>query len=126
MTEGRVIIAYGRYSYAEAGPDKALRPCVTIDFLAKNKTAKPGTGTDFMIRLLIRIAKDPKVASYRGVLIDSMNCGDREMCVRRWHFFTDLIGFTPFGDPQIPYGYAFMPMTTVRMIAGKAGLAPTE
>ncbi len=117
MTEGRRILAFGRYSFANAGSMNAIRPCVQIQFIARSETAAPGTGLDFTLRLLLRIAKDPKAASAKGLLIDSMNCGDMSACERRWRFFTQKVGFTPLKNDGQPYGYAFMQMTTVHAIA---------
>lgn len=121
MTEGRRILAFGRYGYAEAGPENALRPCVLIQFIARSETARPGTGLDFTLRLLLRIAKDPKAVSGKGLLIDSMNCGDLTACERRWRFFTKTVGFTPLKDDGRPFGYAFMPMATLHDIAATVG-----
>jgi hypothetical protein len=117
--EGRVL-AYGRYSYVESSADKSLIPCVRIDFIARDRTADPGTGTDFMLRLFIRIAKDPRASIARGVLIDSINCGDPNACAQRWRFFTEKFGFIPLRDDGLTSGYAFMPMSRVREIAAAA------
>ena len=120
MAEGRRILAYGRYVHAQAGPDNDIRPCVRIDFVARDVTADPGTGTAFMLRLLSRIARDPKASAAKGILIDSMDHGDPDIRARRWRFFTQKLGFTPLRDDGRQHGYAFMPMATVREIAATA------
>jgi hypothetical protein len=122
MADERRILAFGRYSHAESGADRSLIPFVRIDFIARDKTADPGIGTQFMLRLLIRVAGDPKANLARGVMIDSMNCGDPAACDRRWRFFTEKFGFTPVREDGLTFGYAFMPMSRVREIAAEATL----
>ena len=121
MAENARILAYGRYACAEAGPEASLRPCIYIDFVARDTGAAPGTGTDLMINLLVRIARDPKAAMAKGVLIDVIDCGNPEACTRRWRFFIELMGFRPLHDDGRPCGYAFMSMEQVREIAARAG-----
>jgi hypothetical protein len=120
MAHERRILAFGRYSHAEMGTDRALMPCVRIDFIARDRAADPGLGTEFLLRLLIRIAGDPKADLARGVMIDSMNCGDPAVCDRRWRFFTEKFGFTPLREDGLTFGYAFMPMSRVSEIAAEA------
>lgn len=120
MADGQRILAFGRYTYAEGVSNSSLRPCVRIDFVARDLKANPGIGMDLMIRLLVRIAVDPRAAAYKGVLIDAMNCGNPEACVRRWRFFTELIGFRPLQNNSQPWGYAFLRMDLVREIAARA------
>lgn len=126
MAEERRILAFGRYVHAEAGPDMDIRPCVRIDFVARDVTADPGTGTAFMLRLLIRIGRDPKASVAKGILIDSMDCGDPSIRARRWRFFTQKLGFTPLHNDGRPHGYAFMPMTTVREITAAAEMKMSD
>lgn len=120
MADGQRIIAFSRYSYVQAGPDKALLPYVRIDFVARDIEHGKGSGMEIMLRTLIRIAQDPRANACKGVLIDSLNCGDADLCATRWRFFTDKVGFVPLKDDGNPYGYAFMPMSTVQIIAEEA------
>lgn len=126
MAEGRRIIAFCRYRFVDAGPDRATRPCVLIDFVARDRLADAGTGTDLMLRLFTRIVQDPRAARAKGVLIDSLDCGDADACGRRWRFFIEKIGFLPLRDDGQPFGYAFMPMSTVTAIAGAATTAQDD
>ena len=113
MVEGKRILAYGRYSYVDAGRDTSLRPCVRLDYLARDLTAEPGTGTEMFLRLLVRISKDPRAHAAKGILVDSLNCGDTSRTRRRWDFFTRKLGFVPLVEDEASFGYAFLPMPSV-------------
>lgn len=123
MAEDRRILGFGCYRVIDAGPDRATRPCILIDFVARDRLADAGTGTGLMLRLFIHLVQDPKTELAKGVLIDSHNCGDADACARRWRFFTNKIGFVPLRDDGQPFGYAFMPMSTVKAIAAAAQAA---
>lgn len=120
MADGQRIVAFSRYSYVQAGPDKTLLPYLRIDFVARDVDFGKGAGTEIMLRTFVRIAQDPKVTECKGILIDSLNCGDAIMCKARWRFFTEKIGFERLGPGTNPYGYAFLAIDVVRAIAERA------
>ena len=119
MVDGRRIIAFSRYSYVLAGSDRSLLPYLRIDFVARDIEYGKGAGMEIMLRTFMRIAQDPKATESKGILIDSLNCGDADLCAARWRFFTKKIGFEPYGEGRNPYGYAFIAIDTVRAIAEK-------
>lgn len=120
IADGRTIVAFSRYSYVLAGPDKMLLPYLRIDFVARDIVHGKGAGMEIMLRTFVRIAQDPKATDCKGILIDSLNCGDAGLCASRWKFFTEKNGFVPYGEGRNPYGYAFMAIDVVRAIAERA------
>ncbi|MBY6121777.1 hypothetical protein [Mameliella alba] len=118
LSEGSTILAFGRYSIVVSGPKKDLTPLVRIDYLARDLTSPAGTGTDMLIHLFRTIADDERTHDCKGVLIDSLNCGDAKQTARRWSYFTEKVGFRSIdGDPNAVSGYAFLPMEIVRAYA---------
>lgn len=118
LSEGRSILAFGRYSIVVSGPKKDLTPLVRIDYLARDLTSPAGAGTDMLIQLFRTIANDERTQECKGVLIDSLNCGDAKQTARRWSYFTEKVGFRSIdGDPNAVSGYAFLPMEIVRAYA---------
>lgn len=120
MADGRRIIAFSRYSYVLVGSDKSLLPYLRIEFVARDIEHGKGAGMEIMLRTFIRIAQDPKASDCKGILIDSLNCGDAGLCAARWRFFTGKFGFVALSEGSNPYGYAFIAIDVVRAIAEKA------
>lgn len=118
IADGIHIVSYCRYTYVETKADREILPCVRIDYLARDVAyAGQGVGLETTLRLFIRITKDPKARSTKGIMIDALNCGDPQACEKRWRFFTEKVGFTPLKDDGNNFGYAFMPMSNVMQLA---------
>jgi hypothetical protein len=120
MADGRRILGFSRYSYVRADANKAMLPFVRLDFVARDVAQGTGAGMEVMLRTFIRIAQDPRAADCKGVLIDSLNCGDAALCAARWRFFTQKVGFAPLRDDGKAYGYAFMAISAMRAMAEAA------
>jgi len=118
LSDGSTILAFGRYSIVSSGPQKDLTPLVRIDYLARDLTSPAGTGTNMLVHLFRAIANDERTHDCKGVLIDSLNCGEVEKTTRRWSYFTEKVGFRSIeGNPDTVSGYAFLPMEMVRAYA---------
>ena len=97
MADGQTIQAFGRYNYKTANLGGPKRKVVWIDYLACDQHHGRGAGMEMLLRLLIRIHKDPRSHQddIAAVMIDSLDCGVPEMCARRWAFFTEKAGLAP-------------------------------
>ena len=116
IANGPRIIAFGRYSYVAYNLQKTKAPLVRIDFIGRDQFHGRGAGRELLLQLFIAISKDDKAKECKGILIDSLNCGDETASRNRWTFFLGF-GFQPLQMDGKPFGYAFMPMKLVNEIA---------
>lgn len=113
---GQRIFAFGRYSYVVYSHAKTKSPLVRIDFIARDQVYGRGAGRELLLQLFVAITNDAKAIDCKGVLIDSLNCGDETASRKRWALFLGF-GFQPLQMGGKPFGYAFMPMKLVNEIA---------
>ena len=121
IADGPTIFAFGRYSLVAFYQDKIKSPLIRIDFLGRDQVHGRGAGRELLLQLFLVISQDIQANDCKGVLIDSLNCGDEPACLKRWAFFMGL-GFQPLQMDGRPFGYAFMPMKLVREIAAAISL----
>jgi hypothetical protein len=112
------IIGFCRYKVLQTGSEVTRFPCFFMEFLARDLSA-PGAGVELMLRSFVVMAKDGRSRGMKGLMIDSLNCGNPAACAKRWHFFTTKFGFSSISPDGAQFGYAFMPMSTVLEIADR-------
>lgn len=99
--------------YARGRPGHGTIPAAYISMIGVDRRfSGQGYGGDLLVDALTRIARAADEIGISVVMLDVLDCGNRDLVERRRKLYTSY-GFTPLPSDELRL---FMPMATVRSI----------